>query len=508
MIAPPLPYFFDEAARASRARQPGERENALGLTMADLNWLNNVYLATDSARTEAANPMHAKRLLLSLADKTEIPLAGAFAMSRPDVGEVTLYLPYKGLIKFADMDDLKDKLKEWLAQDTGKLELLRFLSIEQRRTVLAACEPDISTQVIEGAVFQDQERILDLNQQHTIDSMIAALIKMPHLQSMLDDLLKISLRQAFPKLDQRLTRLKSFVRTEAADGTEHQHIISSISLSDALLHVYLTNHWPAGDSRVFTHPEHAVSSDADNRAWESAVREIAQSFTPHLEALLESFWNTPVGDQPSPLELFTEGMQDAFELKLLLQRQNGLVTAEEYAQLAHLDSAPATDPSLRIDKVRVSAPLKHYVEPASTLMIGSRDSLGFLYTQSRGIEATHDLAAVKKILLQMMQSQEHEDALLNVMSLDERGTFLALDPHERVITGTPVAGPVFEQLMTDILAKQRHNLSYALSLYRASEGTLDPHALLDKALDVRGLVDDRLLGADAAGRWSTHADLP
>jgi len=61
--------------------------------------------------------------------------------------------------------------------------------------------------------------------------------------------------------------------------------------------------------------------------------------------------------------------------------------------------------------------------------------------------------------------------------------------------------------MADILAKQRQNLSYALSLYRASEGTLNPHALLDKTLDVRGLIDDRLLAANAAGRWSTHADL-
>jgi hypothetical protein len=507
MIGAPLPYFFDEALLASKARQPGDREKALGMTMADLNWLNNVYLATDSARVSATSPMHVKRLLLSLAGKDDIPLAGAFAMSRPDDGEVTLYTPYKGLIKFTGMDDLQNTLKQWLAHHTGKLELLRFLSIEQRATVLAASEAQISTQDIDGAVFQDQERILDLNQQHNIDSMIGALVKLPHLQSMLDELLKISLRQSFPNLDQRLTRLKSFVRTDPVDGAEHQHIISSISLSDALLHVYLTNQWPAGDSRVFAHPELAVSSDADNQAWESVIQEIAQSLTPHLEALLESFWNTPVSGQLSPLTLFTEGMQDTYEVKLLLQRQNGVVTTQEYAQLANLDNAPVTSPSLRIEKVRVSAPFKPYVELASSLMIGSSDSLGFLYTQSRGIEATTDLAAVKKIVLQMLQSQGHEDAQLNVMSLDERGLFLAQDPQERVITGEPVRGPVFEQLMADILAKQRQNLSYALSLYRASEGTLNPHALLDKTLDVRGLIDDRLLAANAAGRWSTHADL-
>ena len=74
------------------------------------------------------------------------------------------------------------------------------------------------------------------------------------------------------------------------------------------------------------------------------------------------------------------------------------------------------------------------------------------------------------------------------------------------IVGEPVVGSVFERLMTDILDKQRQNLSHALSRYRESEGTLDPHALLDNALDVRGLIDHRLLLAEAAGRWSTRPD--
>jgi hypothetical protein len=503
-----LPYFFDEAERASRTRQPGEREKALGLTMDDLKWLKNVYLATDSARASTLNPMHAKRILLSLADQSNIPLAGAFALSRSDDDEVMLYTPWRGLTKFADMDDLQSKLKEWLAQATGKRHLLRFLSIAQRGAVLKASTADISMEKIEGAVFQDQERILDFNQQHNTDSMMGELLKLPHLQSMLDEMLKIALRIPFPKLDQRLTRLKSFVGTDSTfDGSKYAHIISTISLSDALLHVYLTNQWPPGDSRVFTHPEHGVSSDADNQAWESAVQEIAHSFTPYLYSLLESFWNSPPGAGLSPLQLCIEGMQDAYHVRLLLQRQQGVITTQEYARLGNLSLAPTMDHSLHIEKVRVSAPFKPYVELASTLMIGSSDTLGFLYTQSRGIEATTDLAAVKKILLQMMQSQGHEDTLLNVLSQDERAIFLTLPADERFITGTPVTDPVFEQLMADILAKQRRNLSHALSLYRQSEGTLEPHALLDKALDVRGLIDDRLLAANAEGRWSTQPDL-
>ncbi|MGE8149958.1 dermonecrotic toxin domain-containing protein [Pseudomonas vancouverensis] len=502
MNTPFLPYFFDEALRASAARQPGDRERALGLTIDDLRWLNNVYLATDAARASANSPMHAKRLVLGNAGKTDIPLAGAFAMSRPNNGEVILYTPWKGLTKFADMDDLTGKLEEWLTEDTGKRELLRYLSIEQRHAALKIAGPALSTQDIEGAVFEDQEQRLELNQAQNIKTMLGELLKTPSLQWMLDETLKNALFRRFPNLNQRLTRLET-VTSSAPDSQKS----SWLSLSEALLQYYLTNQWPEGDSRRFIHPAHGVSSEADNQAWERAVTEIANSFTLHLQSLLETFWNSPMNLGPSREAFFCEGLQDAFCLELLMKRQKGTLTTAEYLDLMKVSLAPAASNSLRIEKVRVSAPFKHYAELATTLMIGSADSLGFLYTQSRGIEAASDLPSLRKIVLEMMKTEGHEDTLLNFMSLDERVTFLSLEPDERMIVGVPAGQPVFERLMADIRDKQQQNLSFALSRYRESEGTLEPHALFDKALDVRGLLDDRLLATDAAGRWSTRADL-
>ena len=506
MTDPLAPYFFDEAERASRARQPGDREKALNFTLADLKWLANVYLATEAARTTQKEPMFVYKLLLNRPGAPDIPLAGTFAMSRPEDGEVTLYTPWKGLIKFADMDDLKSKLKEWLASDTDKLELLRFLSIEQRCALSANAEPDISTAEIAGAVFQDQQTGLEQNQALNINTMMGELLKTPTLQSMLEDTLKDALHKPFPGLDQRLTRLKSFVRTASSfDEGEHHHTIAERSLSDALLHFYLTNQWPAGDSRVFAHPVHGVSSDADNLAWESAVKDIAQSFTPHLHSQLDVFWNTAMSNGLSRRAFFSEGLRDSFHLKLVLQRQEGTLTSQEYLHLIKVGRAP-TDAALRVEKVRVTAPFKHYVELASALMIGGADTLGFLYTPSRGIEVTDTLSAIKKIVLQMLKSEGHEDTLLNFMSLDERSTFLGLPPDECAIEGRPVTEPIFEEVIASILGKQRGNLSHALSRYRESEGTLSPHALIDNALDVRGLFDHRLLACDAAGRWSTRVD--
>ncbi|PNB76963.1 hypothetical protein C1X30_30965, partial [Pseudomonas sp. FW305-BF6] len=97
------------------------------------------------------------------------------------------------------------------SQDDGKQALLRYLSIEQRATALATTGLTVTTQKIEGAGFQDQEQILDRNQTQNIQTMLAELVKIPSLQSMLDELLNIALAKRFPKLDQRQTQLDSFI---------------------------------------------------------------------------------------------------------------------------------------------------------------------------------------------------------------------------------------------------------------------------------------------------------
>ena len=141
----------------------------------------------------------------------------------------------------------------------------------------------------------------------------------------------------------------------------------------------IRDRWPTGDSRVFSNPQHSVSSDADNQAWKSAVKEIAQSFTPHLQSLLMTFWNKPMSNGLSRSAFFAEGLRDTFHVKLLLQRQQGVLTTQEYLRLMNVSLEPDTNDPLRIEKVRVTAPFKHYAQLASTLMIGSRDTLGFLY---------------------------------------------------------------------------------------------------------------------------------
>lgn len=493
-----LPYFFKEAELASTAKQPGAREKALNFSLDDLKWLSSVYLATHSARKDHSSPMFVYRLLLTQAGATDTPLAGAFAMSRPDDGEVVLYTPWQGLIKFKNMDDAKNKLLEWLGQETGRRELMRFLSLEQRKGLPATTTTGITTQEIDGAVFQDHEAIIESNQAQNLKTLMAELLKMPTLQSMLDESINTSstLLKSFPTLDQRLTRLKTYVRNPVKQvGSGSQREVSSLSLSQALLHYHLKNQWPAGDSRAFFNPALSLSTSGDNLAWETAIEEIAGSFTSQLNSLLDTFWNTTTDHGLTRSTLFAESLRDTFYTRLLLKRQQGDLSAQEYQDLTGASHMSA-DSTFLAKTVRITTPANRYADLLSTLMLGSSSSRGFIYTQRNGIESVTDVSAVTSTLLERLNSEAHEDALLNLMSLGDRGRFVAMAPGDRDIVGQPITGSVFEQLMNDILGKQRDNLSHALGLYRDSEGNQDPHALLDHALDVRGLIDDRLLAME------------
>jgi len=509
MTTSALPYFFKEAELASTAKQPGAREKALNFSLDDLKWFLRVHLATHIARKNHTSPMLVHRLLLTQAGATDTPLAGAFTMSRPDDGEVVLYTPWQGLIKFKNMDEAKSKLLEWLGQETGRRELMRFLSLEQRSALPATVTTGITTQEIDGAVFQDQETTLERNQAQNLKTLMAELLKMPTLQSMLDETLKISsiLLKSFPTMDQRLTRLKTYLRNPSAGaGSDRQQETSSLSLSQALLHFHLKKNWPIGDSQEFTNPALNFSTSGDNLAWETAIEEIAGSFTSQLDTLLETFWNTTTHHGLSRSTLFAEGMRDTFYTRLLLKRQQGNLSTQEYQDLTGANHMSAESAFLA-KTVRITTPANRYADLMSTLILGGNASRGFIYTQHNGIEPVKDLSAVTSTLLERLNSEAHENALLNLMSLGDRGRFVAMASSDRDIVGQPITGSVFERLMNDILGKQRDNVSHSLGLYRDSEGARDPHALLDHALDVRGWIDDRLLAMEADEHLSRPAPL-
>lgn len=505
------PYFFDEFLLPVRRKEPSERERALGLTLRDLDWLHTMYYATDQARQDTTlrdAPMAAEKLWINLRDKPAIPLAGAFMLSpSPDDKKALLYTPYGGIEVFDSRANLLIELRSVLKNKQQSVDLLSFLSIKEQRFFASETAFTLSASPIEGAIMEDQEKTILAAQAQNVQGMLDQLRKTPSLEWMLDTVLAIMARSYFPGLDQRDTRVNSFFTSP-----EHNALwIGSAPLSEVLLQYYLSQAWPNDQTRTFVNPRHdtrhftAAQQAEDLQRWESLVTQTSGILYKLLSSLLQTWWNEDIGGGASRIEYFTQVMSDKFRADLLFKRQNGIVSSRECHQLLAVflpDQAArrAWHSPLSIDKVSIQAPFQHYVELAATLLISN--SYAYLYTQSRGLQVVKDLNDLNDTLLSMLKAAGYEDELLNFLSLDERSLYIGMD--EVQISGLPVIGSVFGELVEDISAKQLNNLEHALAVYRRSNGVVDLAALLDCALDMRQMLDSRLLALDAEGRWSLH----
>ncbi|MCR4538231.1 hypothetical protein NUV89_07480 [Pseudomonas sp. 18.1.10] len=513
------PYFFDEYHRPITRKQPTKRERALGLTLEDLNWLGTVYSASHAGRSDRTEPMVVEKLAINRSGEPDIPLAGAFIMSpTPSDKKAVLYTPYAGLEVFLDRADCLSQVTERLKSATLKTDLIRFFSIKQRAEFNHDSPFTLTATTIPGGVFKDQEATLEANQAHNVQRMLEELRTIPTLAEFMEGVFDVFEFTDFPHLDHRDTRVNSFIPSTHHNGDGVLRWVESATLEQTVLQYYVKQDWPANRTRTFTNPKHEKSTftkaqhQKDTQRWERLVPQAAGILSKLLNALLQTWWHEPLGKDKSPsgqsrTDLFTQVMSDKFRQDLLLKRQSreAIVSSQEARNLLAVflpsqAERSAWQDSLRIEKVSIAAPYQHYVELAATLLIS--DQHAYLYTQSGGLQVLKDVDDLNKTLLSMLDAAHYQDELLNYLSLDERSLYLAMKNVH--IRGLPLEGSVFGEMVSDIQAKQLSNLQHALAIYRRSDGAVDLAALLDCSLDIRHMLDSRLLKLDAAGRWSLH----
>lgn len=513
------PYFFDEYLRPITRKQPTERERALGLTLKDIDWLSAVYTATDSGRQAGDLPMSVETLALERPGQTAIALAGTFMMSPSPAGKkAVLYTPYAGMEVFDNREACLEELTQRLKDPVLRLDLIRFLSIAQRSELLPKSPFTLTALTLKNGVFEEQEKAIKANQTEDMQHVLRELRTIPTLAEMLEVGFEglIEKMEDFKHLKLKDTRVNSFSASKDDNGNGVSRWVGSASLSDTLLQYYVKQAWPTGQTRTFSNPRHDKSGfteaqhKQDQTRWETLVQQAAGILAKLLSAALQSWWNEPIGKDKSAagqsrMDLFTQAMSDKFREGLLFKRQDDVVTSEQARRLLAIflpDQAArsAWHKALRIETVKIHAPYQHYVQLAATLLI--IDEHAYLYTQSRGLQVLKDAEDLNDTLLSMLKAAGHRDELLNFLSLDERSLYLNM--RDVQVSGLPVEGGVFWGMVNDIYDKQLSNLEYALTQFRRSEGTVDLNALLDCSLDIRQMLDSRLLSLDAEGRWSLH----
>ncbi|MCE0460573.1 dermonecrotic toxin domain-containing protein [Pseudomonas uvaldensis] len=503
MTTETTPLLFPEVLGATRL---AELISPDGLTQQDLDWLHHAALPSHTLRAAQTPPMTAETLRFEVEDKAPIPLAGCFALSAlPEAGTSNdkpafLYTPWRGIEKFDSLESLETKINEMLAIPAERDALFQLLSISQRAELNGATTIVLTRKPIEGDVFRSQVESIEHTQALNGHLLVKQLIALPSLNRMLDEILN----EVASNFDHRHTRVA--ISTHGSPGESKTHKVTRIlSLADAILVYFHHQGRPYGHDVEFVHPE-ITASPGNSREWESLLRVTAASLIPRLVGCIETYWDAS-GPFHAPRRSFlSQVLSDAMRADILIKREQRQLTATQSRELLRLFRPSRPDEPLQfIETIRLWEYAPLYVELAGSLMISAKGH--YLYTPSQGVQVVEDYLGFKHALFDTPASTTRKEALYGLMSLEERNRFLRFD--EPQVSGHPVALPVFESLANSIIAKQINNLHYTLEMSRQDK--MNVHALVDKALDIRTLVDKSLLRHQTSGHWGTrpalHGDL-
>ncbi|WLI43577.1 hypothetical protein PSH84_18535 [Pseudomonas beijingensis] len=491
MTTETTPLLFPEILNATRL----DELNALHrLTQADLDWLHHVALPSHTQRAAQTPPMAAETILLQADNKVPIPLAGCFtlkALPDSDVKPAFLYTPDRGIRKFNDSHALENKIDEMLQDTAGRDDLFRYLSISQRSELNSTNDITQTSQIINADVFKAQIEAIEYAQSLNALAMVDELIKLPTLTSMLDQ----ALNEQLPNFDQRQARVA--LRKGVPLGDTHAiPVTESIALSDAVLVYFHHQGWPAGHDVDLTHPG---TSTHTAQQWEGIIKATARNLIPTLSQYINTYWQANSPFHRSRRDFLARVIRDALRAAILIAREKGQLTEAQNQELLRLFRPSRRDePLLFIETIRLWEYQPHFVELAGSLMISGKDH--YLYTPNHGLQKVANYLGFKDALLNTPAHTEPRQALYNLLSLEERNRFLRFDQPQ--VSGESVDLPVAETLADGIIAKQLDNLHYALEMSR--QGDVNLHSLIDKALDIRTLINKSLLDQKTDGHWGTR----
>lgn len=500
MPVPPDPLFFPEALQS-----PGrwtELGNIHGLARKDFEWFKHIELTSQTLRSRQSPPMLVERILIGTSDQVPVPLAGCFVLSpSPDTNGAIVYTPYAGIQKFYSRAALTEHLVQKLGDADEDDNLLAFMSLAQRKTLAEATSVQVTYQTIDGDVFEDQGAAIRQNLAVNDQALIDELVALPSLDSLLDTIIADLLANTQPGLDQRQTRADFYLdATVGQTQNTFERLSNSLSLKAAVLSHYRNQQWPAGQHVEFSHPQKKASS-SDQQHWQAAVLSASSKLLPLLFQRLEAYWEAPAaGDGATRRSLFSRALCQQARADILLKREAKIISPDQSRALHTLFQPTATTHTVTLETVRLWEQQANFVELAGSLMISH--STAYLYTPTQGLQVLKDYQDLKATLMSKFSASGHEDELYGLLSLGERNSFIGFDQPQ--VSGEVVYGPIFTVLFEAIITKQRQNIEYALQVFRHSDGTVNLHALFDKALDIRSMISERLLALGTDGRWSTQ----
>lgn len=479
--SPSAGFFHADSFRQSFTRDLDDALSRQRIDPEEHRWL--APLTVSPVQNGAADStLRISKLILETGSPISSELAGALLISHTAVDDERVYLHTvsSGIERFPDRQAL-------------------FNTLQRYKSSSADADLPFAQQSIEGNPFE--QRMLSLLDQHVrqFSALSRSLAKLPLLQEVLQSALTLHLQARVPGINPA-EHVLHIVRKETSDVDAATSIVQVQTLVDALLDDVVGVSLPAGYERSFLGGQGQTLKAQETGLWQQALSAAQAGLKASYEIALADHWQSRRDDGLTHQQGAVIRLTDHFSREIQVREWDGTLSADEFQRLAVLlpgaGPSRSSAPAALVYRLSVSigdqGPLKLTGMALMDLPDDGRPQL-LLYSASSGFRRF----TTRDALTGFLAAPAQRDEVLQHLSLNDQSLFetpgamhLRLDAMEH---------PLFEDLAVSIIALQKRNLSFALDNLPADP--LQAGAMLDDALDIRHLLDPRLVHVNCGERW-------
>ncbi|GFM63034.1 hypothetical protein PSCICG_41940 [Pseudomonas cichorii] len=473
------PYFFSESLKARFAKSVKEAVDQSRISADEGKWLGQLVEETNSVR-----PLpRVDSLVMDNGSLPSAELSGALLISKPLDSRAPVFLSTLlfGVERFVNREAMVVGVKQ------------RFEELRER-------VPQIDAQLIEGELFETSMESIVRQQVQHLDDLSGRLHQIPSLQTALGKALQQRLALTVPGngIDV-FNHPVHLVEDRSGRDMPKSLVVGTQTLAQIALHKYAGTEPGPGLTMRFMDRQGHILNPLQAQPYIQALNDVRSMVSDTYGKLLDEYWSQVMDDGRTVLEFAAHALAESVRQTLLTSVAQGTLSDHEFRCLRPLlqSSGVAADHGvLTVSRIAVSIGDQGPVKLAGVFliefMVGQQMML-YLFSWAQGFRRYAD----RKKVAEHFSSLQGRAELAGYASLEDR-SLIEMQGHIKLRVDTLTA-PWFPELVKSIVRLQKANLLYVLDLPAIAYQKVSVR--IDDALDIRGLLDKRLLSLSGSGRW-------
>ncbi|QHF02600.1 hypothetical protein N015_09345 [Pseudomonas asturiensis] len=472
------PYFSSESLSARFTQDVQQAVSESRISAEQGQWLGILTREGNETQEGSVRP-RVDRFVRDDGAQTGGELATALMISDPDNSEAPVLL---------------STLLSGIERFDNRLSLL--LALRARFDEIKDPSIEIDTQQVDGPIFPARTRLIIVHQAKHLEQIWELLHELPELRTALGRALidKLQAQDAALRFDV-FNHPVQLINTDVSDT----NVVGTDSLVNVAVGEYVYQALPASIKRQYLDASGAILSQKQSGTCAQAVSDAVAEMGTYYERSLMDYWSSRRSDGVSVREFCARALAETLRHHLLAGRNDGLLTEEQFQGLRTLLPASGVSPESRKTRVRRLSAAVGGQEPVKLIGLfainfesGRPEGL-YLYSCLNGFRRFDDLDGIGTLF----SSAQGRSDLLQYSSLNDHPLLRASGRIE--LFASSFTGPLLDQYLDSVIALQQRSLRHACAL--SPIGYEKTPVRLDDALDIRVLLDVRLLGLHDLGRW-------